>query len=75
MSCKLAGPRGRVATEARDDEPRVVTDSPLRLTLVESKGSPGGGIGIRARLKIVSRKGCGFDARPGHRQYIMIRLY
>jgi hypothetical protein len=29
---------------------------------------PGGGIGIRARLKIVSRKGCGFDAHPGHKK-------
>ena len=28
--------------------------------------SPGGGTGIRARLKIVSRKGCGFDPHPGH---------
>ena len=25
-----------------------------------------GGIGIRARLKIVSRKGCGFDAHLTH---------
>lgn len=29
--------------------------------------SPSGGIGIRARLKIVSRKGCGFDSHLGHR--------
>ena len=28
---------------------------------------PSGGIGIRARLKIVSRKGCGFDSHLGHR--------
>ena len=28
---------------------------------------PDGGIGIRARLKIVSRKGCGFDSHSGHR--------
>ncbi len=27
---------------------------------------PDGGIGIRARLKIVSRKGCGFDPHSGH---------
>ena len=25
-----------------------------------------GGIGIRARLKIVSRKGCGFDSHLAH---------
>ncbi len=27
---------------------------------------PSGGTGIRARLKIVSRKGCGFDPHLGH---------
>ncbi len=27
---------------------------------------PDGGTGIRARLKIVSRKGCGFDPHSGH---------
>ena len=27
---------------------------------------PGGGTGRRARLKIVFRKECGFDSRPGH---------
>ena len=28
-----------------------------------------GGIGIRARLKIVSRKGCGFDAHLAHHNW------
>ena len=28
---------------------------------------PSGGTGIRARLKIVSRKGCGFDSHLGHK--------
>ena len=27
---------------------------------------PSGGTGIRARLKIVSRRGCGFDSHLGH---------
>ena len=31
---------------------------------------PSGGIGIRARLKIVSRKGCGFDSHLGHQDKI-----
>ena len=30
---------------------------------------PGGGTGIRARLKIVSRMGCGFDPHPGQKIY------
>ena len=30
---------------------------------------PSGGTGIRARLKIVSRKGCGFDSHLGHIKY------
>ena len=39
---------------------------------------PSGGIGIRARLKIVSRKGCGFDSHLGHkikaeRLFIVVR--
>ena len=29
-----------------------------------------GGIGIRARLKIVSRKGCGFDAHLAHKELL-----
>ena len=30
------------------------------------KKCPGGGTGIHATLKMLSRKGCGFDSRPGH---------
>ncbi len=41
--------------------------SHLRLNVLLS---PGGGIGLHARLKIVCRKACGFESRPGH---IMIK--
>ena len=34
---------------------------------------PSGGIGIRARLKIVSRKGCGFDSHLGHKSVSLKR--
>ena len=35
--------------------------------IVLSTLGPSGGTGIRARLKIVSRKGCGFDSHLGHK--------
>ena len=36
---------------------------------------PDGGTGIRARLKIVSRKGCGFDSHSGHRRFEKINSF
>ncbi len=40
------------------------------MDFVFALGGPSGGIGIRARLKIVSRKGCGFDSHLGHKNFI-----
>ena len=34
--------------------------------MLKNRYCPSGGTGIRARLKIVSRKGCGFDSHLGH---------
>ena len=36
---------------------------------------PSGGTGIRARLKIVSRKGCGFDSHLGHNAGVAELVY
>ncbi len=40
--------------------------TPIKYYLSVPRLCPDGGIGIRARLKIVSRKGCGFDPHSGH---------
>ena len=39
---------------------------PTHRGLNRLKKRPGGGTGIHATLKMLSRKGCGFDSRPGH---------
>jgi hypothetical protein len=43
-----------------------VADSRRRLQYGRVAESPGGEIGIRARLKIGCRKTCGFESHPGH---------
>ena len=35
---------------------------------------PGGGTGIRARLKIVSLTGCGFDPHLGHKSNELLKI-
>jgi hypothetical protein len=40
---------------------------PTHRGLNRTKKCPGGGTGIHATLKMLSRKGCGFDSRPGHK--------
>ena len=49
--------------------PQASKDQIVLIFMLECFGvhnRPDGGTGIRARLKIVSRKGCGFDPHSGH---------
>ena len=43
---------------------------PTHRGLTRLKKCSGGGTGIHATLKMLSRKGCGFDSRPEHRNTI-----
>ena len=63
MFCEHAKPRDGVAKIPSGDEELFVTDSFI------IQICPSGGIGIRTRLKIVTRKRCGFDSHLGHIKY------
>ena len=45
---------------------------PTHRGLNRIKKCPGGGTGIHATLKMLSRKGCGFDSHSGHKNIIFL---
>ena len=72
----LALGRGGEEVTLRSAKPTCRGSIPLHASSPRSflGECPGGGIGIRARLKIVSRKGCGIVAHPGHMTTLFLTI-